>query len=229
MIKYNIQFFGGRGAGADSGLSDGPSGGSMGDEETKYGQPNTPLVPPAPTIEMQLGQKGRAISADEAVKTINPDRDIEYGDYSENCQRCAVAFELNRRGYNVEASETYKDDPYPRGNNWTKAFNGGSIESVGGRNASKASSNLLNKMDGWGNGSRGIVTVAYGGTNIGHAFNVEYHNGKLHYYDAQTGAKYDPARVFNHVDPKSVKVMRTDNLSLNDDVRNMVRKKRPKR
>lgn len=227
-MKIDLQFFGGRGAGADTGLSDGPTGGQRGDGETKYGQPNTPLVPPAPTIEMQIGKKGKPISADEAIKTINPDRDVEYGDYSENCQRCAVAFELNRRGYNVEASETYKDDPYPKNNNWAKAFKDGNIQAVGATTTQKVSKNLSEKMKAWGNGSRGIIAVSYGGTNIGHAFNVEYSGGGLKYYDAQTGDRYDPKRVFNHVNTKTVRVMRTDNLALSDDVRNMVRKKRSK-
>lgn len=207
--------------------ADGPQGG--GDNKTKWGQPNTPIMPPAPTIAMQIGRKGDPISPYDAVKSINPDWNGEYGDYSENCQRCVVAYELNRRGYNVEASEAYGDrDPYPRGK-WQNAFEGGRQIDVGGRNTAKVNDNILGNMRQWGNGSRGIVTVVYPRSNSGHAFNVEYSGGKLHYYDAQTGERYNPAKVFDHVSPTKVKVMRSDNLALADDVRNMVRKKRTNR
>ena len=224
----NLQYFGGRGASADGGLSDGPTGGGRGNGETKYGQPNTPLVPPAPTIEMQIGQKGKAISANEAIKTINPDRDVEWGDYSENCQRCVVAYELNRRGYRVEASETGPNDIYPVAGNWMRAFKNAKETLVGARTNDKVNKNILSNMKEWGNGSRAIVEVVYPGGRTGHVFNVEYTGGKLRYYDAQTGDKYDPKRVFNHVVKERVSIVRSDNLALNDDVRNMVRKKRAK-
>ena len=221
MIDFNLQLFGGRGA--DGGLGDGPRGGN-GDGK-KYGQPNTPIVPPSPSIIQQIGEKGAPISPIDAIRSINPDRDEEYGDYSENCQRCVVAYELNRRGYKVEASETYKNDPYPSGNKWLNAFKGGKLVNVGAITNNKVNDNIMKNMKGWGNGSRAIVKVRYNSTS-GHVFNVEYSGGKLRYYDAQTGVRYDPARVFNHVVRKDVQIVRVDNLALNDDVRNMVRKKR---
>lgn len=226
MIKLNLQFFGGRGSGSGSELSDGPQGGGSGKGKTQWGQPHTPLVVPAPTIAMQIGEKGRPIPADKAVKSINPDRTMEYGDYSENCQRCVIAYELNRRGYNVEASESFEKDPYPRGNKWLDAFKGGKLTVVGATTNDKVNKNITAEMQKWGNGSRGIVKIAYTGGGAGHVFNVEYSGGKLKYYDAQTGDRYDPKRVFAHVNKKTVQIVRTDNLQLNDDVRNMVRKKR---
>ena len=217
----NLQFFGGRGASGE--LSDGPSGG--GDSSTKWGQPNTPIEPPAPTIDMQIGKKGQPVSADTAIKVINPYRNIEYGDYSENCQRCAVAFELNRRGYAVQASETSENDPYPRNNNYLKAFKNPTITNVGATTNDKVNANILKNMKNWGVGSRAIVKVQYNASS-GHAFNVEYKSGKLHYYDAQTGQRYDPKKVFAHVRRNSVQIVRTDNLQLDDDVRNLVRKRK---
>ena len=60
-------------------------------------------------------------------------------------------------------------------------------------------------------------------------FNVEKRGGKLHYYDAQTNTKYDPARVFNHVTKSDVSIARVDNLKLTDNVRQMARKSRVNR
>ena len=216
---------GGRGSGSGLKQSDGPRGGGGGD--TKWNQPNTPQMrPPAPNIRGVIGAKGKPISATHAVKSINPFRDAEYGDYSENCQRCVVAFELNRRGYKVEAEATWENDTYPRGNHWLSAFKGGKLEDVGARNTAAISKNVLSKMGSWGEGSRAIVKVQYPGGNSGHVFNVEYHRGKLYYYDAQTGVSYKNRTVFDHVVKGNVQIVRSDNLDIADNVRDMVRKRR---
>lgn len=207
-------------------LSDGPSDGGGGGD-LKWGQPNAPVSrPPAPTIKGAIGEKGRPISASEAIKEVNPYRNIEYGDYSENCQRCVVAFELNRRGYRVEAEAAGgSGDPYPRGNYWATAFQGGKLENVGAGSTAGVNKNISQKMESWGNGSRAIVKVEYPGTNNGHVFNVEYHSGKLYYFDAQTGVQYKNRSVFNHVTQGTVQIMRSDKLKIADNVRDMVRKR----
>lgn len=230
MIRFNLKFFGGRGAGS-GGLSDGPTPGGRG-SSPRYGQPNTPQMrPPAPTIEGQIGTKGKPQSPAEAMERTNPDiralDAMSYEDYTSNCQRCVVAYELNRRGYNVEAEATFQNDPYPSGGHWMTAFVGAKKEDVGATTNNKVNSNIQNKMSTWGDGSRGIVSVNNG--RNGHVFNVEYKNGKLSYYDAQTNERYDPKRVFNHVNKRTVSIVRTDNLAIGDNVRDMVRKSRKAR
>ena len=231
MIKFNLQLFGGRGAGS-SGLSDGPTPGGGGGSGAKYGQPHTPQMrPPAPTIEGQIGQKGKPQSPAEAMERVNPDRRaldaMDYEDYTSNCQRCVVAYELNRRGYNVEAEATFQNDPYPTGGYWMTAFKGAKREDVGATTNNKVNANIQDKMSTWGNGSRAVVSVSNG--RNGHVFNVEYRNGKLSYFDPQTNERYDPKRVFNHVNKKAVNIVRTDNLALGDNVRDLVRKSRKAR
>ena len=81
-------------------------------------------------------------------------------------------------------------------------------------------------MGSWGEGSRAIVKVQYPGGNSGHVFNVEYHRGKLYYYDAQTGVSYKNRTVFDHVVKGNVQIVRSDNLDIADNVRDMVRKRR---
>lgn len=217
---------GGRGSSSNLPESDGPRGGGGGDNDILWNQPNTPQMrPPAPTIEGQLGKKGEAISAWEAATKVNPYREIEYGDYSMNCQRCVVAYELNRRGYKVEAEATYEKDPYPKRDKWATAFKGGKLENVGGRTTASINKKIEKLMSGWKNGSRAVVKVAYN-SKEGHVFNVEYRNGKLSYYDAQTGNTYNNKTVFNYVKKDSVKIMRTDNLELSSNVKDMVRKRK---
>lgn len=215
---------GGRGAGSGLGLSDGPRGGNN-KGDIQWIQPDTPQMrPPAPTIKGQIGDKGAAISPTEAATSVNPFRNPEYGDYSMNCQRCVVAYELNRRGYKVEAEASYDRDPYPQGNHWMSAFKGGKMVDVGATTTNAVNNKILSNMKTWGNGSRGIVAVDYGGGE-GHVFNVEYRGGKLQYYDGQTGERYNPKTVFDHVKRRNVQVMRSDNLELSDNVRDMVRKR----
>lgn len=232
MMIYDIQFFGGRGSSSGGGLADGPTPGGGGGNDAKYGQPHTPQAkPPAPTIEGQIGTQGTPQSPNKAMERVNPDRrapeGLEYEDYTSNCQRCVVAYELNRRGYNVEAEATYRNDPYPIGGQWMTAFNGAKSESVGATTTNKVNRNIQDKMSGWGNNSRAVVEVNNG--RGGHVFNVEYRNGKLSYYDAQTNTRYDPKRVFDHVNKKNVRVVRVDNLTIGDNVRDMVRKSREAR
>lgn len=221
---------GGRGSSSSNGLSDGPipgGGGSGGNK--KYGQPNTPQMrPPAPTIEGQIGDKMKPQSPIEAMRKVNPDIKaidaMDYEDYQSNCQRCVVAYELNRRGYNVEAEATGRNDPYPHGDFYLTAFKGAKLENVGARTTLGVNSNILDKMSKWGDGSRAIVAVSSG--DKGHVFNVEYRKGKLYYYDAQHELRYDVARVFNHVTKRDVQIARVDNLAIGDNVRDMVRKSR---
>ena len=167
----------------------------------------------------------------KAMERVNPDRNkldaLSYADYTENCQRCVIAYELNRRGYNVEAEATYEKDLYPRGGNWMKAFKGAKSESVGATTTNKVNSNIIDKMKGWGEGSRGVVQVH--NARGGHVFNVEYRGGKLYYYDAQVNKRYKPESVFKHVNKNDVRVVRVDNLAINDDTRNLVRKSRKAR
>ena len=220
------------GRGANSGLQDGPTPGSSGNGEKQYGQPNTPQMrPPAPTIRGQIGDKGEPQGPLEAMKRVNPDIKavdaMTYEDYTANCQRCVIAYELNRRGYNVEAEATASNDTYPYLGRWMKAFKGARSERVGASTTAKVNENITEKMSKWGNGSRGIVQIT--GRNGGHVFNVEYRNGSLHYYDAQHNVRYDPARVFDHCTRSEVKIVRVDNLPISKNVQDLVRKSRKSR
>lgn len=188
-------------------------------------------MPPAPTIRGQIGEKGEPQAPLDAMKRANPDRKavdaLSYADYTENCQRCVVAYELNRRGYNVEAEATYEKDLYPVAWRWTRAFKGARVERIGASTSKEISQNLLNKMKQWGEGSRAVVHVDRG--KSGHVFNVEYRGGKLYYYDPQTDIRYRPEKVFDRVRKQTVSVVRVDHLKITDSVRDLVRKSRTPR
>lgn len=220
MILYNLQFFGGRGASAPDGGT--PGGGAAGDQNF------TGNVGPRvyPTAAEALGVKGAPMGVERATLGTNPNYSPEYSEYSENCQRCAVAYEARRRGYNVTAQPTYEGDTMPRGNNYANNFVGAKTESVGGTTRKAAQKNLENKMASYGEGSRAIVTVQWSGCSFGHAINVEQKNGKTIYRDGQTGVKYKGKNFFSKVSPGSVKVTRVDNLPFSDTVGQAVTKDR---
>jgi SPP1 gp7 family putative phage head morphogenesis protein len=68
-------------------------------EETLSAKPTAPPI--AYAINDVIGTQGEPMEPEEAIKA-NPRYD-EGGGYKSNCQRCVPAYELRRRGYDVEA------------------------------------------------------------------------------------------------------------------------------
>lgn len=213
---------GGRGAGS----SLRPKGGSGGGDGnfSPYGVGDK--IPESGHLRESLGTKGKPYSIANALKNVNPHYSGEYSEYSENCQRCVVAYELRRRGYNVTALPTYQGDTLPmvvggRNGRWQGAFKGAKRLNVGSSSAKKTQSNLEAKMKSFGNGARAVVAIP------GHVFNCENIGGKIHYVEAQTGQRYTSKDVFSRLsssESKRVSIIRTDNLRISDRARNAVKK-----
>lgn len=148
------------------------------------------------------------------------------GGYDINCQRCVWAYELQRRGYDVEALPNLEGDnpnSLSRGGNWMKLDK----NSQGGIRLAEfswynqesnkdASNNALKIMQGWGEGSRGIIRLGRK-TGSGHVFNVEYSKGKVIAVDAQNGQKYTSlwkALTQNKAVSYTVQLVRTDTAEI---------------
>lgn len=230
MLVYNLQMFGGRGAGYADGA---PSGGGGGSVDQNWGARYGNVYKQADTLKEALGDKHAPISTDEALRNVNPNRNktMNYGEFTENCQRCVVAYEMQRRGYEVEALPTSKNDkmgaiiavrqgsktvPVTNGT-FSKAFRGAKTIGVGASTAAKAQKNAEKEMKSWGNGARGVVFIK------GHVFNAEVKNGKVFYVDAQIGKRYHAEGIFSRTDPKHVMVMRTDNLKVSERAKELVK------
>lgn len=201
---------------------------------------STPNVLDYDNLRQAIGQKGRVMSMENAAKGANPYYNPAYGEFSENCQRCVVAYEMRRRGYDVTAQPSYKGDdmgrqlPYTAANNrkflkLTGAFKGARTEGVGASTGDKTLKNIENKMAGYGDGSRGILTFGWKRGNAGHAINVEYKGGKLHFNDAQVGGKYDGKALMKAIKTGSVTLTRTDNLKVSERMKKSVEQKRRRR
>ena len=159
------------------------------------------------------------------MKNVNPNHSYEYSEFSENCQRCVIAYELRRRGYNVTALPTYKGDrlPYVTRNGrgiWQKAFRHAQPIKVGAVTQQAAQNKVEKQMKSWGKGARGIIQIP------GHVFNCENVNGKIRYVDAQTGTKYTSKNVFGILsgrETRDIYLTRTDNLRISDRARESVK------
>ena len=183
------------------------------------------------------GVPGDARSPQGSVSAVNPLNSRD------NCQRTSLAYEMQRRGYNVIAK-----DGYPFGDNWRNWFNARETESgfmdgllTRERSITLPARGLLSEdADTYGGvisraisdlnpeGSRGVVSVDWsmGG---GHLLNWEkLADGTMSFYDGQTGwfssKPEDIAAYFDRVLPEGrVDFARLDDLPLNwEKVRNNV-------
>lgn len=181
-------------------------------------------IPDQGGLKQSIGTKGKPYSIDNSLKNVNPNHSYQYSEYSENCQRCVVAYELRRRGYNVTALPTYEGDTLPQVNaygngRWQMAFKGAKSVKVGSTSASKTQANLEAKMRSYGSGSRAVVRIP------GHVFNVENVGGKIRYVEAQTGQKYTSNKIFSNMSSRqtsNISLIRTDNLRISDRARHLV-------
>lgn len=175
-----------------------------------------------------VGEKGKPLSMKQAYSGANPYFSHDFREYSENCQRVVVAYELRRRGYKVTALPTYKGDSLPyrtKGDNgrWMGAFQHAKTIDVGASRRSKAILNLESKMKEWGSGSRAVVRVTWNGKNgYGHVFNVENHNGKMYYIDSQIGKRVSINNYMSFARPKELRLIRTDNLRISNRAKKSV-------
>lgn len=180
------------------------------------------------TSKEAIGKKGKPHSIATALKTVNPNYSNAYSEYSENCQRCVVAYELQRRGYNVEAQPTYEGDKWGASHKvgnmymdrWRGAFRHAKSVSVGASNSEKVLGKISKEMKSYGAGARAVVSINYKGRGHGgHVFNVENVGGNIQYVDAQTGQRYNRAsmrNLFNITRTQDTTLTRTDNLKISE-------------
>lgn len=224
---------GGRGSGS-GGIPTGHPGGGGGNKP-EY-QQNAVGFQPYDTLKDALGEKGKPMGEARATLDANPHHSYDYGDFSLNCQRCVVAYEARRRGYDVTAQPSYEGDTMgsqvytnPRTkvhtNRWMGAFQGAKPERTGGSaDPAKAQAKFENKLASYGEGARGIMQVQWADGSGGHVLNVEYRNGKVHYNDAQVGVKYTGKELFRKIKTRDTQLVRTDNLRFSNRAKDMVTK-----
>lgn len=199
---------GGRGSWSSSGdtYHVEPGGGGNGS-----GAPEGTIGPRIPeTLAEALGEKGSSMSPAQASKGTNPHYNAGYDAYSSNCQRCVLAYEARRRGYDVTALPTYSGDMLPYSGDFLKALSNPSPVSVG-----KSARKLESEMRQYGDGSRAVVSVSKG--QNGHVFIAENTGGKVFYVDPQTNKRYSKLSLSAVT---AASVMRIDNQRFTEYARN---------
>lgn len=168
-----------------------------------------------------IGMPGKQIDIDTALKTVNPN----FPEQHKNCQRCVVAYELQRRGYDVEAMPFDGNYPsifslfkYPeRSDRFKYVINKDYIDESKGYKINRSPKATANTVKGymldWGNNSRATLVVEWRGTKTSHIINVENVNGDVWLIDAQCGRKTTKIEEYlKETKCAEIELCRTDNL-----------------
>lgn len=189
------------------------------------------------SLREAVGALGTPATIEQAMRRANEDLKSGSDAFSFNCYNVAVAYELQRRGYDVKAKGhnsklNLGEMIYPKGEDagfmvskWTGAFRKAQFEHVGNINPSITAKNLTNKIKSYGNGARGAIQFDYVSAEFGHVLNFENRSGKPIFVDAQRGKQYTVSQVLKDVKTITVNIVRTDNLRLSDRAKKSVRKR----
>lgn len=138
---------------------------------------------------------------------------------SKNCAYCSIAYDLRRKGYDVEAIEepsilTNMDIFDMYGQDWEDQFykfNRGKDEKQ------KQIADIEKNLSNYGDGARGILNFTWvlGG---GHAVNWENIDGEVYIIDSQnkTVTKLEDSKYFNQA--YELSYVRTDNVDLSEEL-----------
>lgn len=204
--------------------------------DNKKPQNNALSLKPPETLKEAIGRQGSPKSIIDAYKNANPYYSKNYFEYSFNCQRAVVAYELRRRGYDVIAQETFYSDKLPNiahiyksGENnayWMGSFKNAKSAAVGAKTSKNTVKNIEDSLLPHGNGTRAIIRVVWKNGNGAHVFNAEVFNGKVRYIDAQTGHTRDIIGTLNNSIASKTQMVRTDNLQISERAKKAVRRTR---
>ena len=163
------------------------------------------------------------VNIDTIIKRINPNfnqnaSNLDVAGYNNNCVQCAIAFEANMRGENVEANPfIFADrDTLNKARNVEDAFNNEDVWNVGRNKKQDAirEIDLMMKED-WGKGSRAILQENSAGRK--HTMNIINDNGNIIVIDSQNGTKGTLSTMLKGINTKDMKLFRVDNKPINKD------------
>jgi hypothetical protein len=157
-------------------------------------------------------------SIQQDLAAVNPKYGTDDG-YNLNCGNCVAAYELRRRGIDVEAlpRDWMPDDE------WANLFEGFLRQKPISTTTAKVVEELELKILSWGEGARGtIFGVIIGSIKKGHFFSVEVSGGKVMFVDSQSN-NADVRLYFDGLIPSSIIYGRLDNLNPNVSIINAVK------
>lgn len=170
-----------------------------------------------------LGPRGKAKTIDQALKDTNPN----YGkgrEWQTNCQRCVYAYEMGRRGFDVEAQERILKGKDDVANNWRNVMENQTWEKMPSRNTAQK---ISDTMSGYGDGARAVVYVVWKGKRSAHVFMAEQQGGKTVYMDPQTGRHVNIDRYLDAAIKGRTEISRIDNLKPTDYINGCAKRRTP--
>lgn len=180
-----------------------------------------------------MHKKTTEMTPDEDMERVNPGYKNWDKNTKNNCLLCTAAFELRRRGYDVQAMKAtsgYTDDTF---GDWFKGAKSKFVEGgftndnidhmrssnyILGKNAqTKMINNTIAELKKQKNGARGQIGIIWNGTLSGHSVAYSVENGEPTIYDTQCNEKFVGDKGVREYLEKtsSVRIGRLDNCELN--------------
>ena len=166
-----------------------------------------------PDYEFNKIEGDNGLSENAGRDIINPDLLFK------NCQRCAMAYELRTRGYDVKVSPG-ESDALAQPANILQCFvnpERADFTEFDFDGDKKIAKGVLEQMKSWGDGSRAYVVAQY--SDHGHAYNLINKGGRVMIQDSQVGLSWDVedgdlTSSLNLSGAHDVLLIRTDNARL---------------
>lgn len=149
----------------------------------------------------------------------------EYGEITPkwvgNCQRCILAYEARRRGFNVFATSSFENDILAKKNNpdlWTLMFKNANQINIYEYSPFAIENTIIKALENFGNGARVMIRFERKFGAEGHLFVGENVNGNIFFIDPQTN-KFHNSEIFSGQKKKSFAYTRVDNLEFSDKIK----------
>lgn len=165
-----------------------------------------------------------------ALAGANP----RYGDnwrWMNNCQRCIAAYEMRRRGFDVEAlpfpGSTDDLQYHTKRNGWPSLFSRGvtDLEPISGASPAEQLRDIESRMAGYGDGARAVIWVKWKNGDSGHVFIAEQADGETRLVDPQDGSS-DCSSHLDGAQPGYTRLLRIDDAKLSPLIGKAVRNRR---
>lgn len=177
--------------------------------------------------------QGDSKNLEEKYKNINPnytENAKAFDPYNNNCVKCALAFEANMRGDDVEAlGRNYKDSKENEIVSTDKSIakaigKRDDVWEVGATNRDLVIKRINDQMEDFGSNSRALLFLNH--KQGRHVVNVLANNGKPIIVDAQHGRHGDVASMLKYYNTKNANIVRIDDANISDDLKNWAYKRR---
>lgn len=137
-------------------------------------------------------------------------------EYKINCQRCVPAYEMRRRGYDVEALPRITSGVDATAKQWENIFKDANWDkSVASNRYKTTMQRITDRMIEYGDGARAEIYVVWKGGSAAHVFVAENINGTVRFIDPQTG-EINVEGYFTYIMPSKTQMLRMDNLEPSD-------------